>query len=210
MLSKMVLDALEVTEKDTVHMLKLISWNVHRGFKKLSKQVEALSDQAPHIVALQEVTTRSALLFENEFARIGLPYIAHTFQDNPENKPSGVLIASRFKISRLAGLPHSELWSGGVHSPDSDRDTLVKHWTKRTLFITVQSTWGDIDLYNVHITPYYGGERLPDGRPYHQIKLELLAGVYRTLSCYTNRLRILCGDFNTPQEEMIPYQILCN
>jgi hypothetical protein len=64
------------------------------------------------------------------------------------------------------------------------------------------TTWGDIDPYNVHITPYYGGERLPDGRPYHQIKLELLAGVYRTLSCYTNRLRILCADFNTPQEEM--------
>ncbi len=61
---KIVLDVLEVTEKDTVHMLKLISWNVHRGFKKLSKQVEALGDQAPHIVALQEVTAHSALLFE--------------------------------------------------------------------------------------------------------------------------------------------------
>jgi len=42
MLSKIVLDALEVAEKGTVHMLKLISWNVNRGYKKLSKQVEAL------------------------------------------------------------------------------------------------------------------------------------------------------------------------
>src|SRR5258708_24768780 len=171
MLSKMVLDALEVTEKDTIHMLKLISWNVHRGFKKLSKQVEALSDQAPHIVALQEVTARSALLFENEFDRIGLPYIAHTFQDNPENKLSGVLIASRFEISRLAGLPHSELWSGGLNSPDSDRYTLVKHCTKQTLFITIKSTWGDIDLYNVHITPYYGGENLSYGVAYLHINI---------------------------------------
>ncbi len=74
--------------------------------------------------------------------------------------------------------------------------------------MTILTIWGEIDLYNVHITPFYSSARLPDGRPYHQIKLELLAGVYQTLSSSTSRLRILCGDFNTPQEEKTDGEVI--
>ncbi len=96
-------------------MLKLISWNVHSDLKNVSKQVETLSNRDPHVVALQEVTARSAVLFEKELARIGLPHVAHTFQDTSEKEPSGVLTASRFELKQLPQLPGSELWPSGVH-----------------------------------------------------------------------------------------------
>ena len=181
--------------------MRLISWNVARALKKVPELVEALGNRDPDIVAFQEVNAHAAPLFEKEFARIGLPYVAHTLQDSFEGKLSGVLIASRFALNLLTGLPQSELWPEGLHSTESDSETLTRHWSKRMLFVTINSPWGEIDLYNVYITPYYSGERLPDGRPYHRVKLELLAGLYKTLSSHTNRLRILCGDFNTPQEE---------
>jgi exodeoxyribonuclease III len=33
-------------------------------------------------------------------------------------------------------------------------------------------------------------------------KIEMLEGIYKRLACPSERLRILCGDFNTPQEEL--------
>ncbi len=78
----------------------------------------------------------------------------------------------------------------------------MKHWIRRMLFATVQSPWGKIDLYNAYITPGCHMENTPRGRKkYPWIKWDLLAGIYYALAIPTDRLRILCGDFNTPREE---------
>jgi len=50
---------------------------------------------------------------------------------------------------------------------------------------------------------------LPTGRKrYPSIKLDLLSGIYHALALPTDRLRILCGDFNTPQEEKSTGEII--
>lgn len=180
--------------------MKLISWNVNARVKAVPEQVKELSYREPHVVALQDVRVTALAEYKQAFARIGLRHIIHTFQENAEKVPTGVLIASCFEMSQIPNLPPSALWSKGLLLPDSEK--IDKHWTKRTLFITLQSPLGEIDLYNVYITPGVHKEKMSVGMPpYERIKLDLLTGIYRVLSTPQERLRILCGDFNTPQEE---------
>jgi exonuclease III len=180
--------------------MKLISWNVNARVKAVPEQVKALSYQEPHIVALQDVRITAIAEYKQAFARIGLCHIIHTFQETSEKVPTGVLIASCFEMSQLPNLPPSILWSKGLLASDSKK--IDRHWTKRTLFVTVQSPLGEIDLYNVYITPGVHQEKMSEGlAPYGRIKLDLLTGIYHALSMPQERLRILCGDFNTPQEE---------
>lgn len=184
-------------------MIKLISWNVRKvGEKIAARQVEVLRKQEPDIVALQDVNIHSIALYEEEFSHFGLKHTAHTFQGNTENTPSGVFIASRFDLHLLPETQPSLLWPAGARSPDKDK--ILKHWTKRTLFVTIKSPYGAIDLHNVYITPYNHTELTPTGerKLYPWIKFDLLSGIYQTLSAPTDRPRLLCGDFNTPREEM--------
>ena len=132
--------------------MKLISWNVSARVKDVSKQVKALILQEPHVVALQDVRASSVLQYEHTFAKFGLCHFIHTFQDTlDESTPTGVLIASYFELEQLLLLPSSVLWPEGHRSPDQEK--LMKHWTRRTLFVTIQSPWGRIDLCNAYITP---------------------------------------------------------
>jgi len=191
-------------------MIKLISWNVRKvGEKIAARQAEALCSREPDIVALQDVNIHSIALYEKEFAQCGLTYSDHTFQETTEHTPSGVFIASRFDLHRLPATQSALLWPEGPRTPDED--ILLKHWTRRTLFVTVNCPGGDFDLYNVYITPFNHKERistLPQ-KLYPWIKFDLLSGIYQTLSApivsqtiLTGKPRILCGDFNTPREEM--------
>lgn len=68
--------------------------------------------------------------------------------------------------------------------------------------MTLQSPWSRIDLYNAYITPGNHKETTSTGRSsYSWIKWDLFSGIYHALAVPTDRLRILCGDFNTSQEE---------
>ncbi len=182
-------------------MMKLISWNVNARVKDGPKQVKALSQQKPHVVALQDVRIAAVAQYERAFAEIGLRYVLHTFQDTSDGStPTCVLIASCFELERLPLLLSSTLWPEGHWSPNPEK--MMKHWAKRTLFVTFQSPWGKIDLYNAYITPANHRENSSAGRKkYPWIKWDLLSGIYHALAIPTDRLRILCGDFNTPQEE---------
>jgi exonuclease III len=189
----------ELKEGETT--VKLISWNVNARVKDGPKQVSVLSQQEPHVVAFQDIRATSVRQYEQAFAEIGLCHVLHTFRDpSDEANPTGVLIASCFELERLPLLPSSALWPEGVQSPDPEK--MMKHWIRRMLFATLQSPWGKIDLYNAYITPGVHKEDTPAGRnTYSSIKLDLLTGIYHTLAIPTDRLRILCGDFNTPQKE---------
>ncbi len=168
--------------------------------KDVPEQVKALSHRDPHIVALQDVRAAAVSRYEMAFTQIGLLHIAHTFQDSLETTPTGVLIASRFELDRLPTLPSEVLWPEGLRSPD--REKVIRHWTRRTLFVALQCSWGKINLHNAYITPTNHKEKTSDGViDYPSIKLDLLSGIYHALSFPSVRPRVLCGDFNTPQEE---------
>lgn len=191
-------------------MIKLISWNVRKvGEKIAALQADALCKQEPDIIALQDVNIHATARYEEEFSRIGLVHTAHTFQETTEHTPSGVFLASRFELPRLPETQPSFLWPR--EADQFDKDTILKHWKKRTLFVTINCPGSEIDIYNVYITPFNHKERTSAGerKLYPWIKFDLLSGIYQTLSApivsqtiLTDRPRILCGDFNTPREEM--------
>jgi len=187
--------------------VKLISWNVNGRVKDAVEQVKALGRQEPHVVALQDVRATAVEGYKMAFADLGLCHIVHTFQAIPETTPTGVLIASRFELDRLPNLLSSVLWPEGLRSPDSEK--VDRHWSKRTLFVILHCPWGKIDFHDVYITPGNHYESTPAGYIYYPwIKLDLLSGVYHMLFAPTDRLRILCGDFNAPQEEKSTGEII--
>ena len=50
--------------------MKLISWNVNARKNNVAKQVIALSQQEPHVVALQDVRITALAQYEHAFAEI--------------------------------------------------------------------------------------------------------------------------------------------
>jgi exonuclease III len=64
-----------------IAMLKLISWNVNARVKEGLKQVKALENQEPDVIAFQDIKAATISQYEHAFAEIGLPHVLHTFQD---------------------------------------------------------------------------------------------------------------------------------
>jgi Endonuclease/Exonuclease/phosphatase family len=85
----------------------------------------------------------------------------------------GVLIASRWPLHPL---------------PSADMP-----WPERLLSALIETPHGPVELHSAHVPP---------GASNGWRKIETLEGIYRRLACPSVAPRILCGDFNTPQEEM--------
>lgn len=156
--------------------MKLISWNLAGRSKRVVEQVDALSRRQPDVVALQEVTTHSAPLLRRHLERVGLPYAVNGFdQVSTEARPRKYrqLVASRYPV-RPNGC------------------TIPVPWPEAVLAVEFISPWGPIDLFDCHIPP---------GSSYGWVKVETFEGLSKFLGTVADRPRILCGDFNTPQEE---------
>jgi exonuclease III len=168
--------------------LKLISWNVLQGGGyRLAGQVEVLGERKADVVALQEVTARSAPLFHDAFLKHGLGYVIHSFQVYEDHsqlsgpRRYGLLIASRWPLRMLQ--------STTFHIP----------WPERVLSVKIRCPWGPIDLHTTHI---------PTGASHDVIRVETLEGIHRGLARRSRNLRILCGDLNTPREESAEGEVM--
>ena len=110
-----------------------------------------------------------------------------------------MLVASCYDLFRLTRelplLPSPERSNLSPTKLASRQLELVKRWKERFLPVTIGGTWGEIDLYNIYTVHYYKG--------YKGLKVDFLDAVYCALANYTDRPRILCGDFNTPQAEKL-------
>jgi exonuclease III len=188
--------------------MKIITWNVNNRVGTVTQQVQALGQREPDVVALQDVNLNAVTRYLEAFRLIGLTHAMQTLSRQPQAVPTGVLIASRYPLSLLPDMPESVLWSQGFCSPD--REKVLQHWTRRTLFALLQSPWGEIEVANVYITPANHKEPNARGerRLYPSLKLDLLAGLYQAFAIPATRPRLLCGDFNTPQHEQADGEII--
>lgn len=188
--------------------MKVITWNVNNRVGTVSQQVQALGQREPDVVALQDVNRNAVIRYVEAFRLIGLSHAMHTLSRQSQTVPTGVLITSRYPLSLLPNIPESDLWSQGVSSPD--REKVLQHWARRTLFALLHSPWGEIEVANVYITPANHMELNVHGvrRLYPTLKLDILAGVYNALATPAHRPRLLCGDFNTPQRERANGEII--
>lgn len=153
-------------------MVRLITWNVARRVEALAAQAAAVGEREPHVLALQEVTTRTLPLWEAACSTLGLAHVACTLRDaDPARVPAGprrtgVLLAARAALEPLPGLPVP--------------------WAETALGASVAG----IEVHTAHVPNAANGE----------VKPRTLAAVRAGLAARTGP-RVLCGDLNTPRRE---------
>lgn len=93
--------------------MKVVTWNVNNRLGTVSQQVQELGQRELDVVALQDINSNAVARYIEEFRCIGLSYVLHTLERQPQAVPTGVLLASRFPFSLLPDRPESVLWSEG-------------------------------------------------------------------------------------------------
>ena len=160
--------------------MRFISWNVGKpGRERIGKQVAALCARKPDVIALQEVTPQAADAFRQQFENEGFHHVADSFPRCGKDalkrgRQFGELLASKFKLRQISSA------KSGVR------------WHEKILSVVVDTDWGEVEIHTVHI---------PNGSNHGRVKIETFETIYKRLAVTTNSHRILCGDFNTPQEE---------
>lgn len=161
-------------------LMRVISWNINARVRSVADQVEFLHHRKPDVIALQEVIANNATLFRESFREIGFRFVHDSFEQfqNPLSlkgpRRYGVMVASRYpaRLNRR----------NGIRVP----------WKEKLISISIDGPEISFDLHNAYVPP---------GSTNGWTKAETLEGIYEGLSRKTRRPRILCGDFNTPQEE---------
>jgi exonuclease III len=159
--------------------MKLISWNVaHR--KNVNEQVAAIGKHSPDLVALQEVGRGTQSRLRDAFTSLGLRFVEDSFEDQPHGpelaRSYGELVASRWPMRKL---------------PFEDHEM---PWPERLLSVSTTTPVGTLEVHSAYIPP---------GSSHGLIKLKTFEAIYRRLARSCDCPRILCGDFNSPQEERI-------
>jgi endonuclease/exonuclease/phosphatase family metal-dependent hydrolase len=161
--------------------MKLISWNLAARSGRIARQVAAIAERNPDVVALQEVTDGMIGPLTRALADAGLANAIHSFALAPPDfiprgpRRYGQLTASRYALEPLSPA------------------RLEVPWPERVLTVVVHAAGArPVELYNTHIPP---------GSSNGWIKIEMLEGLYAGLAHHATAPRILCGDFNTPREE---------
>jgi endonuclease/exonuclease/phosphatase family metal-dependent hydrolase len=162
--------------------LRLLSWNIRQGGgSRLRRQVDVIAGVEPDVVALQEVVATTAPRYRELLAAAGLAYFADSFSVAPD--PSQLVGARRY------GLLVLSRWS-----VDSITDVPVRMpWPERLLSTRIRTPFGAVEVHTAHIPP---------GASHRWLKIETFEGIYERLTQPCPDPRILCGDFNSPQDEL--------
>jgi exonuclease III len=116
--------------------VRLVSWNVNRRVGLLAAQAAAVAAREPDIVALQEITARSADLWRAALATIGLPHVACSWPPRPRR--TVVLIATR--------------------EPHEPAEPLAVPWPETTLAVRLDG----VTVHTAHVPNAANGWVKPD------------------------------------------------
>jgi len=134
---------------DTV---RLISWNTGRR-ARAPEQAEAILGRKPDLVALQEVTSSLAALFEKHLGGGGLAHLAWSSPPAaPASRDHGVFIASRYRLEQISSLSVP--------------------WPEKVVSAIVRTGDLGLEFHAVH---------LPPGSSNGWVKIETFEGIYRGL-----------------------------
>ncbi len=158
-----------------ISIMKLITWNTAGRKKKQSLQVEYILSLSPDIIALQEIKRSTHDQWVKSLNEAGF-FVATTIDHCPSNlngpRNNFVLLASRHDIMKV------------------EQASLV--WPEEALSCKIP----DIDDLIVTTT------HIPPGASNGWIKIDTFEGIFEHLSSTHFGTSILCGDFNSPQEEL--------
>jgi len=166
-------------------MLKCFTWNLGHRLKKIPSQIKAMVDRNPNIIAFQEVTLESSKIIKKILSS-SYKNIVDSFELSSDqslwNGPRrlGELIATNYELK-----------------PKAQNEFDIP-WQERVLGVDITIPNETIEFYNTYIPP---------GSTNRWKKIETLEGLYKGLAIHSKRKRILCGDFNTPQDELLKYGV---
>jgi len=173
--------------------MKILSWNVNgRVRKACQRQLEAVIDENPDVLALQEVTATSYPVWAEGLKAAG--YHVLSTLDLVGRPYHGVGRRSKRPIKRkyfnlvAAREPMTTLPELSFPDPEQARVAFPEKY----LAATVVADGVEIDVHNAH---------LPPGSTRGIIKVHAFQAIRRGVDHPTSRPRILCGDFNTPLAE---------
>ena len=163
--------------------MKCITWNLKGIVGKASKQMDAIIQLQPDILAFQEVTLNSIDIIRKKLSPsyVNIVDSLELVQDKSVlvgPRRFGVLIATNYKIQTL------------------DPKLFDIPWQERILSANILHPKDTIEFHTTYIPP---------GSTNRWKKIETLEGIYKQLAIQTDTKRILCGDFNTPQDELLKY-----
>ena len=163
--------------------MKCITWNLKGIVGKASKQMDAIIQLQPDILAFQEVTSNSIDIIRKKLSASYANIVdsLELVQDKSVlvgPRRYGVLIATNYKIQTL------------------DPKLFDIPWQERILSANILHPKDTIEFHTTYIPP---------GSTNRWKKIETLEGIYKQLAIQTDTKRILCGDFNTPQDELVKY-----
>ena len=169
-----------------------------RAGDRAKRQIDAVLEVSPDVIALQEITTGTELLWRDRLQRADYfvestvdllavpypprPYSSPPFPPRPFNndirRKYANLIAARGPISRLPGLSFA------------DEPSLA--WPEKHLAASVtidgRPTW----IHNAH---------LPPGSSRGLLKMYAFEAICARLEADVGHPTVLCGDFNAPLKE---------
>ncbi|MFP4600648.1 MAG: endonuclease/exonuclease/phosphatase family protein [Persicimonas sp.] len=158
--------------------MKLISWNVNRSsIKRFKRQLAALQERRPEVVALQEVGKAAGRNARQLLREFGFPYGVHShdFLDGKAPHSSGIAIGSHWPFRVL------------------DPDAFDIPYPQRILSAELFAPFGRVEVHSAHVVP---------GSQYGWDKIDMLEGIHEYITDpYEHGHRVLCGDFNTPKTE---------
>ena len=166
-------------------MLKCFTWNLGHRLKKIPSQIKAVVDRNPNIIAFQEVTLESSKIIKKILSS-SYKNIVDSFELSSDqsllngSRRLGVLTATNYDLK-----------------PKSQNEFEIP-WQERVLAVDITTPQETIEFYNTYIPP---------GSTNRWKKIETLEGLYKGLAKHTEKKRILCGDFNTPQDELLKYGV---
>jgi len=160
-------------------IFKVFSWNVAGRVRKYPKQLEAIRKQNPDVIGLQEIILSTQSSWLSDLTKAGY-YVQCSFEFVKDQsilvhgRKYGVIIASKWAFNSYRGCE--------INIP----------WLERISSVVLRSPWGLIEFHNIH---------MPAGVSHGVIKHKTFEGLYQYLAHESDRMRILCGDFNSPRKE---------
>jgi exonuclease III len=158
--------------------VRLLTWNLNARWRQLPEQLAALAERAPDIVALQEVTARTAPRLRIGLQDLGLVNVLDSFAVSPPWQAVGPRRYALIMASRLSLAPRPSEASAP--------------WPERILSAKASTAGGPLVIHTTHVRP---------GSSNGWMKIEMLEGVLAAVAAAHPSPQILCGDFNVPQHE---------
>ena len=166
-------------------MFKCLTWNLGHRLKKIPSQMKAAMDRNPNIIAFQEITLESSKIIKK---------ILSSSYKNIVDSFELVLDQSLLKGPRRLGVLIATNYDLKLRS----QNEFEIPWPERILAADIDTSNQTIEFYNAYIPP---------GSSNRWKKIETLEGLYKGLAKHTEKKRILCGDFNTPQDELLKHGV---